>query len=78
MKIDIEFYRGAKDDFIANLRRRNVKTFKQLNDELSLYCSCFGLPVFAAIQFCREEFPQFEAELVQKKQVIVLFYGYEE
>jgi hypothetical protein len=77
MKIDINFYRSAKADFIANLKRRNVEKWDVLNNELSLYCACFGLPVIVAIEFAAEEFPQFSEELEKKKVIVGEFYGYE-
>ena len=76
-KIDINFYLSAKDDFIANLKRRNVQKWDQLNNELSLYCACFGLPVIVAIVFAEEAFPEFKEQLEKKKVVITEFYGYE-
>lgn len=76
-KLDIEFYSNAKSDFIANLRRRNVKTWTELNNELSLYCACFGLPVFVAITFVKEAYPEFTKELEEKEQIVREFYNYE-
>lgn len=74
--IDVEFYRKAKTDFINNLKRRNVSKWEELNNELSLYCACFGLPVFVAIVFCEEEFPEYKEELSNKKEIVREFYGY--
>jgi hypothetical protein len=76
-KIDIEFYRKAKADFINNLKRRNVSKWEEFNNELSLYCACFGLPVFVAIVFCEEDFPEYAEELAKKKEIVREFYGYE-
>lgn len=75
--IDIDFYRNAKSDFIATLSRRNIKNWNELNNEISLYCSCFGLPVYVAIIFAEEEFHDYKTELEKKKAVVKEFYGYE-
>lgn len=77
MKIDIEFYRTSKADFMSVLKRRKVKTWNEINAEISLYCACVGLPVIAAVAFVEEDYPQFKEELDKKKQVIKEFYGYE-
>jgi hypothetical protein len=51
-KIDINFYIAAKDDFVKHIKRRDVKKWNELNAEISLWCACTGLPVYAAIVFC--------------------------
>lgn len=75
-KLDVEFYRLAKADFITNLKRRNVTKWDELNAEISLYCACTGLPVLAAIVFVEEEFPEYSEQLTKKKEVVKTFYGY--
>lgn len=77
-KIDVEFYRAAKPDFIANLKFRKPEKWSELNNEISLYCACSGLPVIVAIIFAQEEFPQFVEELEKKKVVVGEFYGYDD
>lgn len=76
-KLDIDFYRNAKGDFIANVKRRNVKNWDELNREISLYSACFGLPVYVVITFCLEEFPEYLTQLEKKKEIVKEFYGYE-
>lgn len=75
-KIDIEFFRPAKADFIKNLKRKEATKWEEFNNEISLYCACTGLPVFVAIVFAEEEFPEFLTELAQKKGIVNEFYGY--
>lgn len=76
-KLDLDFYLPAKNDFIASLKRKKLKKWDEFNNELSLYCACFGLPVFVAIIFAEEAFPEFQMELGKKKEIVRGFYGYE-
>ncbi len=76
---NIEFYRKAKADFIAQLIRRRCKKWEELNNEISMYCACFGLPVIAAIEFIAEEpaFDKYKSHIDEKRKVIQEFYGYD-
>ena len=77
--MNVEYFRKAKADFIANVLRKNAQEeYSRLNNEISLYCACFGLPVVAAVEFCEEEFPQWSEQLSTKKKQLILFYGYDE
>lgn len=76
-KIDFKYYNGAKADFLAVLKLRNPQSWKELNNEISVYCACVGLPVVVAITFCEPEFPQYATELKTKKQIVIEFYNYE-
>lgn len=76
-KLDLDFYFPAKNDFIASLKRKKLTKWSEFNNELSLYCACFGLPVFVAITFAEESFPEFQIELGNKKEIVREFYGYE-
>jgi uncharacterized protein YktB (UPF0637 family) len=75
--IDVEFYRTAKADLVDTIKRRGVKKWEEFNNEIGMYCACFGLPVFVAIIFCEEEFPEYAKELANKKKVVQEFYDYE-
>lgn len=77
MKLDIDFFRPAKKDFIESLRRNEISKWDELNGAISLYCSCTGLPILVAIIFVEEEFSEYKEELEKKRTVVVEFYGYD-
>lgn len=77
-KLNLAEFSSAKADFIANMRRKEHKTWEKFNNELSLYCACFSLPVIVAVLFAAEEFPEFGEELKKKEAVVREFYNYDE
>jgi hypothetical protein len=76
-KIDFNFYEGARKDFLAVLNLRKPQKWEELNNEISVYCACVGLPVIVAIQFVKENYPQYLTQLEQKEIIVREFYDYE-
>lgn len=76
-KINVSEFLSAKSDFLAHFVRRAPKTWEEFNNELSLYCSCFGLPVIVAIEFAKE-MGRFLPQLEEKAVIVKEFYNYDE
>lgn len=64
-----EDFRSQKNGVIEYIKKHGI-------EGVSGYCVLTGIPVIAAVNYIKEDFPEYEEECNKRIDLLIKFYGY--